>query len=353
MRARRSAARPGSRRPASGRSSASARPPGLAAQLFGTDGVRGVAGDLLTAELAVALGRAATAECASPRPQVLLIRDTRESGPMLESGLAAGIAAAGGDALDRRRAADAGRLGARAPARARPRRGDLRLAQPVARQRDQVLRPGRAQARSRGRGADRGARSRGSAPPPAADIGRVRLLEGGLDDYLRELERKFTLDLTGRRIVLDCANGATHRAAPAIFARLGAEVVDARRRARRAQHQRRLRLHPPRAAGRARGRRGRRDRFRLRRRRRPADRRRRVRRGSRRRRGDRPDRPAPRERRHARRRRRRDGDEQLRLPPGDGRGRHRGRDHARSAIATSAPSSSGATGRSAASSPAT
>ena len=68
-------------------------------KLFGTDGVRGEAGTFLTAELATALGRAATASLAAPRPQVLIVRDTRESGPMLESALAAGIAAAGGDAL--------------------------------------------------------------------------------------------------------------------------------------------------------------------------------------------------------------------------------------------------------------
>jgi phosphoglucosamine mutase len=58
----------------------------------------------------------------------------------------------------------------------------------------------------------------------AAEVGRIRELSGGLDDYLRELESAFPLDLSGRRVVLDCANGATHRAAPAIFARLGAEV---------------------------------------------------------------------------------------------------------------------------------
>ena len=63
-------------------------------KLFGTDGVRGVAGERLTAELALALGRAATAVCSAARPQVLIVRDTRESGPMLESGLAAGIAEA-------------------------------------------------------------------------------------------------------------------------------------------------------------------------------------------------------------------------------------------------------------------
>ena len=69
------------------------------AKLFGTDGVRGVAGEELTAELALALGRAATMEAGAERPQVLIVRDTRESGPMLESALAAGITQAGGDAL--------------------------------------------------------------------------------------------------------------------------------------------------------------------------------------------------------------------------------------------------------------
>src|SRR5512132_3138345 len=68
-------------------------------KLFGTDGVRGEAGTFLTAELATALGRAATLSTQAARPQVLIVRDTRESGPMLEAALAAGVAAAGGDAL--------------------------------------------------------------------------------------------------------------------------------------------------------------------------------------------------------------------------------------------------------------
>src|SRR5207237_5080836 len=58
-----------------------------------------------------------------------------------------------------------------------------------------------------------------------ARIGRVRRLHGALEDYLRELHVRFSeLDLSGRRILLDCANGATYRAAPEIFRRLGAEV---------------------------------------------------------------------------------------------------------------------------------
>src|SRR5271168_3889753 len=77
----------------------------MARKLFGTDGVRGVAGTFLTAELALALGRAATASTGAgradrvDRPQVLIIRDTRESGEMLQAALAAGVSAAGGDAL--------------------------------------------------------------------------------------------------------------------------------------------------------------------------------------------------------------------------------------------------------------
>src|SRR5688572_16825760 len=66
-------------------------------KLFGTDGVRGVAGEFLTAELSLALARAATAHAKAQR--VLIIRDTRESGEMLEAAVAAGGAAAGGEAL--------------------------------------------------------------------------------------------------------------------------------------------------------------------------------------------------------------------------------------------------------------
>ena len=68
-------------------------------KLFGTDGVRGVAGSFLSADLALSLARAATARLADPSRGVVVIRDTRESGPMLEAAVAAGIAAAGGRAL--------------------------------------------------------------------------------------------------------------------------------------------------------------------------------------------------------------------------------------------------------------
>ncbi len=65
-------------------------------KLFGTDGVRGVAGELLSAELALGLARAATVLTLTERPRVLIVRDTRESGEMLQAAVAAGVAAAGG-----------------------------------------------------------------------------------------------------------------------------------------------------------------------------------------------------------------------------------------------------------------
>jgi phosphoglucosamine mutase len=52
----------------------------------------------------------------------------------------------------------------------------------------------------------------------------VRPISGALEDYLRELESRFQPALAGRRILLDCANGATYRAAPLLFKRLGADV---------------------------------------------------------------------------------------------------------------------------------
>jgi len=195
-------------------------------KLFGTDGVRGVAGELLNAELAVALGHAVAREAEVERPQVLIVRDTRESGPMLESALAAGIAQAGGEALV------AGVLPTPA-ASILVRRLGLDLAAVISASHNPWQDNGIKFFGADGRKLDDEAEARVEAAvaglaeqPDGADpgVGRVRGLEGALDDYLRELSTAFRLDLSGRRIVLDCAHGATYRAAPAIFAALGAEV---------------------------------------------------------------------------------------------------------------------------------
>jgi phosphoglucosamine mutase len=190
-------------------------------KLFGTDGVRGEAGTFLTAELATALGRAATASLDAERPQVLIVRDTRESGPMLESALAAGIAAAGGDAL----------LGGVLPTPAAAilvKRLGLDLAAVVSAShnpyRDNGIKFFSAQGTKLDDAAEARIESLIDAGADAAEPGSVSELNGGLEDYLRALESAFSIDLSGHRVVLDCANGATFRAAPMIFERLGAEV---------------------------------------------------------------------------------------------------------------------------------
>ena len=135
--------------------------------------------------------------------------------------------------------------------------------------------------RDRGRARAAARRARASRAACARSTARSRTT------CARSQERFDDLDLTGQRILLDCANGATFRAAPEIFRRLGADIGDHRPRARRPQHQPQLRLHAPRpAAGRDADRR-RRGRLRLRRRRRPHARRGPQRRRRRRRRADR------------------------------------------------------------------
>ncbi len=189
-------------------------------KLFGTDGVRGEAGTFLSAELAMGLGRAAAASLDVERPQVLIVRDTRESGPMLESALAAGIAAAGGDAL----------LGGVLPTPAAAilvKRLGLDLAVVVSASHNPYSDNGIKFLSTAGTKLDDEAEARIESQlevETEATPGRVRELNGGLEDYLRALEAFFRLDLSGTRVMLDCANGATHRAAPAIFERLGAKV---------------------------------------------------------------------------------------------------------------------------------
>jgi phosphoglucosamine mutase len=207
-------------------------------ELFGTDGVRGVAGEFLTAELALALGRAATLQTGAQRPQVLIIRDTRESGEMLQAAVAAGVSAAGGDAL----------LGGVLPTPAAPLligRYGFDLAVVLSASHNQYRDNGvkffagdgyklsdeaelaieRNVTHAREAPAERPGGEGGAAQSPPA-IGRIRELRGAPEDYLRELHARFReLDLDGLDVLLDCANGATYHVAPEIMRRLGASVT--------------------------------------------------------------------------------------------------------------------------------
>jgi phosphoglucosamine mutase len=197
----------------------------MARSLFGTDGVRGVAGEKLTAGLALALGRAATELSAARAPRVLIIRDPRESGEMLAAALAAGVAAAGGEAS----------LGGVVPTPAAPLailRDGYDLAAVVSASHnpfhDNGIKFFGPDGDKLSDATEEAIEHALDAPPtgaPAA-FGRVRTVDGALDDYLAALERRFGgLDLTGVRVLLDCANGATYEAAPAIFRALGATVT--------------------------------------------------------------------------------------------------------------------------------
>ena len=177
----------------------------------------------MTAELALALARAAVLHCRVERPQVLIVRDTRESGEMLESAIAAGVTAAGGDALI------AGVL----PTPAAPLlvlRHALHLAAVISASHnpyeDNGIKLFAADGFKLHDETEHEIEAELDKPAlPVESIGRVRRLHGALEDYVRELHVRFAgLDLTGTRVLLDCANGATYRAAPEIFRRLGARV---------------------------------------------------------------------------------------------------------------------------------
>lgn len=196
----------------------------MARQLFGTDGVRGRAGHFLTAELSLKLARAAVTRIEAARPQVLIIRDTRESGEMFEAAIAAGVAAAGGDAW----------LAGVLPTPAAPllvRRHGLDLAAVISASHNPYEDNGIKLFASDGFKLHDDTEHEIEAelenpPPPPPHIGHIRPLDGALDDYLGQLQERFgSLDLSNTRVLLDCANGATFRAAPEIFRRLGANVT--------------------------------------------------------------------------------------------------------------------------------
>ncbi len=198
----------------------------MARKLFGTDGVRGVAGEFLSAELALSLAHATTLQSGAERPQVLIVRDTRESGEMLQAAVAAGVAEAGGDAL----------LGGVLPTPAAPlllARYGLDLAVVLSASHNPYRDNG---VKFFGRDGYKLSDEteleierlleRPDELPALETVGRVRELHGAEEDYLRELHTRFSgLALEGLDVLLDCANGATYRVAPEIFKRLGASVT--------------------------------------------------------------------------------------------------------------------------------
>ncbi|MGH2652953.1 MAG: phosphoglucosamine mutase [Actinomycetota bacterium] len=196
------------------------------AGLFGTDGVRGVANRDLTPELAFALGRAAAVALAGGgKPRVVVGRDTRASGAMLQAALSAGICSAGGDVL---RAGIVPTpavaflttgLGATAGAvisasHNPPQDNGIKFFSSGARKLPDEVEEGIEALVREGNG----------PRPEGGGVGRVIDERQNRELYVRHVVEAAEAPLEGMRVVVDCANGAAFRMAPDALRRLGAEV---------------------------------------------------------------------------------------------------------------------------------
>lgn len=197
-------------------------------RLFGTDGVRGVAGKDLTPELAMQIGRAAAAVLAGKtqhRPRFIIGKDTRISGDMLENALAAGLCSVGADVellgviptpavayLVRKYAADAGVVisASHNPVEF----NGIKLFGG-----EGYKLPDEVEDEIEHHVFNNGAEltlATGTA------IGTVRRVDCALDDYVDYLAKAIDADLSGLNIAVDCANGASSAPASRLFPRLGA-----------------------------------------------------------------------------------------------------------------------------------
>lgn len=200
------------------------------ARLFGTDGVRGVANSELTPELAFQLGRVATYVITKGVKQgkVLVGMDTRRSCDMLEAALVAGICSVGSDALcvgvvptpaiahlTRKYEADAGVM---ISASHNPvefngikffNRDGFKLSDALEDEIEALIH------------SETGLEYR----PTGREVGQRITVRNGVGEYLDFLINTTDISLKGVKVVLDCGNGASFQAAPAIFERLGAEAI--------------------------------------------------------------------------------------------------------------------------------
>jgi phosphoglucosamine mutase len=198
-------------------------------RIFGTDGVRGIANQDLTPELATALGRALVTvlhEGGDRRPSILIGRDPRWSGEMLEAALVAGITSAGGDAVAvgvlptpgvaHLTACSSAAAGAMISASHNP-VGDngIKFFGPEGykltddeEERLEVVMDEQTGLR-----------------PTGTRIGRRLTDPAAVARYVEHLTATADVDLTGLRIVVDGANGAASSVAPQVYRQLGADVV--------------------------------------------------------------------------------------------------------------------------------
>jgi phosphoglucosamine mutase len=190
----------------------------VARRYFGTDGIRGIAGEDLTPDLVERIGRAAALwaarEGSDPR-QVLIGRDTRASGEELEQALASGIASAGATARL------AGVLPTPAVALLADDLGAIVTASHNPPQYNGVKILG---AGGRKLTDVEEEAIEGLLDASGGDGGAIESVADAANRYLAHVLEHFGTDLAGVRIAVDCANGAFSEIAPRAFASLGADV---------------------------------------------------------------------------------------------------------------------------------
>ncbi|HEX9093071.1 MAG TPA: phosphoglucosamine mutase [Coriobacteriia bacterium] len=198
-------------------------------RLFGTDGVRGIANDTLSPELAFRLGEAAAHFLGDRGSGRLVVgKDTRRSGDMLEAALVAGICAGGSDALltgiaptpavaflTRDLGADGGVVisASHNPAE----HNGIKFFS-----RDGFKLPDELEDSI----ADFVDRERSWQRPTGARVGVARPLADGVERYVAHAVSTVDCDLAGLRVAVDCGHGAASVSTPEALRRLGAEVVE-------------------------------------------------------------------------------------------------------------------------------
>lgn len=198
----------------------------MARAWFGTDGIRGVANERLSPELALRVGRAVALRLgAGGAPTILIGRDTRRSGTMLEDALAAGIASAGG------RAVRLGVLPTPAVAwavRQHGAAGGVVISASHNPFPDNGLKVFGADGYKLLDDEEEAIEALLDAPaddlPTGGGVGITDLADGVADAYADWIADAAGVSLAGMRIVVDCANGAATTVAPRLFATLGADV---------------------------------------------------------------------------------------------------------------------------------
>ncbi|MGO8874199.1 MAG: phosphoglucosamine mutase [Acidimicrobiales bacterium] len=189
---------------------------------FGTDGIRGVANTEITPEIALALGRAAARHL--PGTPWLLGRDTRRSGPMLLSALAAGLASEGRDVLDAGVIPTPG-LAWLASERGNPAAMVSASHNPFGDNGIKLFGTGGTKLSVADEAALQAGLVRAAASPAdpvGSAVGRISADSTGLSSYVDRLVAAVPGAAAYRgRIVVDCANGSASVVAPAVFERLG------------------------------------------------------------------------------------------------------------------------------------